>query len=104
MLTLHLLQPTLAVSLPLFPTRRSSDLPESAHVAVVIAAVSVPLTAVHTQVPPVQLPTAAVVGSNWQLVAPAATVLKVRLPPGPPVSVTVTPVRSCWPVLATQIL
>src|SRR5438094_555692 len=94
-------QSTLAVSVHCEPFL-SQALSPRAHVALVIVAVSVPLTLKQIPVPPEQLPTAASVGINLQLWAPCATVPKSRVPPGPPVSLTITPLTSSSPVLDTQ--
>src|SRR5260221_307437 len=63
--------------------------PPTAQVPVSVAVSVVVPGAGHTHVPPVQVPTFASVGIAWQVVAPAATVPKFRLPPGGLVSLTV---------------
>src|SRR5260370_69779 len=65
--------------------------PSTAEVAVSVAVSVVVPGAGHTHVPPVQVPPFASVGTNWQtLLAPAATVPKLSVPPGGVVSPTIT--------------
>src|SRR5258705_164126 len=78
--------------------------PPTAQVPVSVAVSVVVPGAGHTQVPPVQVPTFASVGTNWHVVTPAPTVPKFSVPPGGVVSPTMTLLTAEVPVLLAQIL
>src|SRR6266481_3563429 len=100
----HVPQVTDASSVQSDPALVQALSPPTAQVPVSVAVSVVVPGAGHTQVPPVQVPTFASVGTSWQVVTPAATVPKFRVPPGGVVSPTMTLFTAPVPELVTQIL
>src|SRR5260221_457151 len=97
-------QSTEAPSLQSEPALVQALSPPTAQVPVSVAVSVVVPGPGHTHVPPVQVPTFASVGISWQVVTPAATVPKFRVPPGGVESVTMTLSTPEVPELVTQIL